>query len=313
MEKKLSRLRFLIKTHSLFRILRLRKERKDGSLDRLDPIARANRIGTLVCGYPFDLEHPRSFNEKISWLKFHYRNPLWERVADKLECKKYLEEIGLGKFVVPVYGAWDSVDEIDLDSLPDEFVLKATHDCGSVFLCKKGETDFEKVFASLRKSMERRYSEEQRNGEWVYDNIVPRVYAEQLLHPCRDLGDLVDYKFSCAGGHVLFGIECTGRSRDLRNNLFDESLRPIMGMKTKLCGDKRGFQSRLSTHSLHNMKETAEIISSAFVQVRVDFLVAEEGVYLTELTFFPQSGLGAFFPVSLDFRFGEMLVLPQEQ
>ena len=86
-----------------------------------------------------------------------------------------------------------------------------------------------------------------------------------------------------------------------------------MGMKTKLCGDKRGFQSRLSTHSLHNMKETAEIISSAFVQVRVDFLVAEEGVYLTELTFFPQSGLGAFFPISLDFQFGEMLALPLEQ
>ncbi len=203
-------------------------------MDRLDPIARANRIGALVCGYPFDLEHPRSFNEKISWLKFHYRDPLWERVADKLECKRFLEEIGLGKYVVPVYGAWDSVDEIDLESLPDEFVLKTTHDCGSVFLCKKGETDFGSVLEKLRKSMGRRYSEEQRNGEWVYDNIVPRVYAEKLLHPHPSFGDLVDYKFSCADGRVLFGIECIGRLHDLRNNLFDENLRPIAGMKSKL-------------------------------------------------------------------------------
>lgn len=313
MEKKLSRLRFLIKTHSLFRILRLRKERKDGSLDRLEPIARANRIGTLVCGYPFDLEHPRSFNEKISWLKFHYRNPLWERVADKLECKKYLEEIGLGKFVVPVYGAWDSVNEIDLDSLPDEFVLKATHDCGSVYLCKKGETDFGKVFASLRKSMERRYSEEQRNGEWVYDNIVPRVYAEKLLHAAADFGDLVDYKFSCSQGRVLFGIECLGRSFDLRNNLFDKDLLPVTGMKTKLPSDRKGFVKRLALPILGEMKETSEFVSRLFLQVRVDFLVAQEGLFITELTFFPQSGLGPFYPAALDFQFGETLALPQEQ
>lgn len=311
MEKKLSRLRFLIKTHSLFRILRLRKERKDGSLDRLDPIARANRIGTLVCGYPFDLEHPRSFNEKISWLKFHYRNPLWERVADKLECKKYLEEIGLGKFVVPVYGAWNSVDEIDLDSLPDEFVLKATHDCGSVFLCKKGETDFGKVFASLRKSMERRYSEEQRNGEWVYDNIVPRVYAERLLHPHpMYCGDIPDVKVQTAGGQVVFGYQVRNRYKDMRISLLDSRLNHLSGAYTHLpCPPIQMVDGVMAG----KIAKVAVEIGSRFLEVRVDFLLSKEGLFISELTFFPTSGVGTFFPVSLDFRFGEMLVLPQEQ
>ena len=311
MEKKLSRLRFLIKTRSLFRILRLRKERKDGSLDRLDPIARANRIGTLVCGYPFDLEHPRSFNEKISWLKFHYRNPLWERVADKLECKKYLEEIGLGKFVVPVYGAWDSVDEIDLDSLPDEFVLKATHDCGSVFLCKKGETDFGKVFASLRKSMERRYSEEQRNGEWVYDNIVPRVYAEKLLHPHpMYCGDIPDVKVQTAGGQVVFGYQVRNRYKDMRISILDSRLNHLSGAYTHLpCPPIKMIDQVMAG----KIAKVAVEIGSRFLEVRVDFLLSKEGLFISELTFFPTSGVGTFFPVSLDFRFGETLVLPQEQ
>lgn len=305
MEKKLSRLRFLIKTHSLFRILRLRKERKDGSLDRLDPIARANRIGTLVCGYPFDLEHPRSFNEKISWLKFHYRNPLWERVADKLECKKYLEEIGLGKFVVPVYGAWDSVDEIDLDSLPDEFVLKATHDCGSVYLCKKGETDFGKVFASLRKSTERRYSEEQRNGEWVYDNIVPRVYAEKLLHPHPMYhGDIPDVKVQTAGGDIVFGYVGSGRAVDLRVNMLGKELNPNSMLYAHLA-EKGAWPILLEKDILRVTND----IASRFFEVRVDFLLAQEGLFISELTFFSFSGCAPFVPVEADFRFGEEIDL----
>ena len=307
MEKKLSRLRFLIKTHSLFRILRLRKERKDGSLDRLDPIARANRIGTLVCGYPFDLEHPRSFNEKISWLKFHYRNPLWERVADKLECKKYLEEIGLGKFVVPVYGAWDSVDGIDLDSLPDEFVLKATHDCGSVYLCKKGETDFGKVFASLRKSMERRYSEEQRNGEWVYDNIVPRVYAEKLLHPHLGFpGDIPDVKVQTAGGNIVFGYVGSERATDLRVNVLDSELNPVPVIYAHLGAE--GVRSILWKDDI--LRVTKDV-ASRFPEVRVDFLLAQEGLFISELTYFSFSGCASFFPKEVDFRFGDLIDLSE--
>lgn len=310
MEKKFSRLRFLIKTRSLFRILRIRKERKDGSLDRLDPISRANRIGTLVCGYPFDLEHPRSFNEKISWLKFHYRNPLWERVADKVECKKYLEEIGLGKYVVPVYGVWDSVDEIDLASLPDEFVLKATHDCGSVFLCKKGETDFERVFDRLRKSMGRRYSEEQRNGEWVYDNIVPRVYAERLLHPHPKFpGDIPDVKVQTVNAEIVFAYEVRNRAKDMRIRLLDSELSPIGGSYTHLPW--RGDDT-LSPELRSEMLATAKNIGLSFLEARVDFLLSNEGLFISELTFFPTSGVGAFHPSSLDFRFGETLSLPRE-
>ena len=280
-------------------------------MDRLDPIARANRIGTLVCGYPFDLEHPRSFNEKISWLKFHYRNPLWERVADKLECKKYLEEIGLGKYVVPVYGVWDSVDEIDLDSLPDEFVLKATHDCGSVFICKKGETDFEKVFDCLKESMGRRYSEEQRNGEWVYDNIVPRVYAERLLHPLPMFhGDIPDVKVQTAGGKVVFGYQVRNRAKDMRICLLDSRLDYLFGTYTHLPCLPLKIEDKAQ---VAEMTSVATEIGSRFLEVRVDFLLSGEGLFISELTFFPTSGDGAFFPISLDFRFGEMLALPREQ
>ena len=311
MEKKLSRLRFLIKSHSLFRILRLRKERKDGSLDRLDPIARANRIGALVCGYPFDLEHPRSFNEKISWLKFHYRDPLWERVADKLECKSFLEEIGLGRYAVPAYGSWDSVDEVDLDSLSEEFVLKATHDCGSVFLCRRGETDFEAVFARLRKAMGRHYSSEERNGEWVYDDIVPRVYAEKLLHPLPEFqGDIPDVKIQTAQGSPLFAYVVQDRSRDIRIGLLGPDLSPLPGLYTHLSPRRKGIG--IERGQAEEMIAVAKKVGSLFPEVRVDFLVAREGIFISELTFFPTSGQGAFYPVSLDFQFGGRLPLPRE-
>ena len=309
MQKKRSHLRFLLKSHTFLNALKHKRNLKKHVYDSLSPIERMNAIGTLRCGYSFDLEHPRSFNEKISYLKFFYRNPLWEKVADKHECKKFLEEIGLGEYVVPEYGVYSSSSEIDLDALPDEFVLKATHDCGSVFVCKKGKTNFQEVFQKLDASLKSNYEARHNNFEWVYENIKPRIIAEKVLHPLKKEKDVYDYKFMMSNHQLLWGYVISNRSIDERIDCFDQNGNALKVEHVCLGNSKKKKERLLSVSCFNSMKEAAEEISAHFLFVRVDFMLAKEGFFISELTFFPTSGTGTFSKKKIDFELGSQIIL----
>lgn len=300
MEKKLSRLGFLIKSGTLVKkirnvICRKRPINFDGTYETMNRIAREQ----CCFNYKYDCEHPRTFNEKIAWLKFNYRNELWCQCADKLGSKKFLEEQGLGQYVVKTYGIYNSSSEINLDELPNDFVLKTNHDCGSVFVCQKGKTDFENVFKRLDEAVKKKYSS--RNGEWVYENIEPKIFAEELLKPTQD-ADLIDYKLFFFNGYFGWGYVAQNRFVDIRFLVFEKNYEEqdvcYLHLKPK--------QKAKKPEHYDEMIKIGEELSKILDCVRVDFYETTEGLKIGELTFFSHSGLGLFSKKEYDLKYGAL-------
>src|SRR5690554_3787274 len=153
----------------------------------------------LRTGYKLNLKNPRTYNEKLQWLKLNYRNDLYPKLVDKYEFKEYARKIVGDKYIIKTYGVWDSFEEIDFDILPKQFVLKTTHDQGGVVVCRdKSKLDINKVREKINKHLGRR-SLYYLMREWPYKYVKPRIIAEELLVEKDELG-LKDYKFYCFHG-----------------------------------------------------------------------------------------------------------------
>ena len=149
-------------------------------------------------GYPLNLKNPRTFNEKIQWLKLHDRKPIYTKMVDKYEAKKYVATIIGDEYIIPTLGVWDHFDNIDFDSLPNQFVLKCTHDSGGLVICRDKETfDRENAKRILNRYLKRKYFYIHR--EWPYKNVKPRIIAEQYMEDSIT-HDLRDYKISTFNG-----------------------------------------------------------------------------------------------------------------
>lgn len=135
----------------------------------------------LRMGYELDLDNPKTFNEKLQWLKLYDRNPLYTKLVDKYEVRKYIaEKIGEEYLIPLVGGPWNSPNEIDFDALPEQFVLKCTHDSGGVIICKdKSALDIPAAKAKLAKHLKRNYY--WTNREWPYKDVPPRIIAEKYM------------------------------------------------------------------------------------------------------------------------------------
>ena len=156
-------------------------------------------------GYELCLRTPKSFNEKLQWLKIHDRNPLYNKLADKAEVKKIIEEVIGDEYIIPTLGVWDSFDDVDFESLPNEFVLKCTHDSGSVIICtNKRELDMQYVGAKIRNAL--CTSSYWIGREWPYKDLSHRIIAEEYIGE-----DLTDYKFMCFYGEPIYIFTCTER------------------------------------------------------------------------------------------------------
>lgn len=160
-------------------------------------------------GYPLDLENPKTFSEKLQWLKVNYRNPIQTVMVDKHEAKQFIAERVGNQYIIPTLAVWDSVEDIDIDALPNQFVLKSTHDSGGIVICKdKSSFDFEAAKAKLSASLKRDYSKIAR--EWPYQNVPRRIIAEEYI---SELGsdDLLDYKMFSFHGEPKLTVVCSDR------------------------------------------------------------------------------------------------------
>ena len=164
-----------------------------------------------------NLDNPQTFNEKLQWLKLYDRNPEYTRMVDKYEVKKYVAEKIGEEYIIPTLGVWNKFEDIDFEELPNQFVLKCTHDSGGVVICKDKSTfDFNAANKKLTHCLKRNYFWKGR--EWPYKNIKPRIIAEQYIAE-----DLVDYKFMCFSGEVKCSFICTNRfsTQGLHVTFFD--------------------------------------------------------------------------------------------
>lgn len=261
-------------------------------------------------GAEINLENPRTYNEKLQWLKLHDRRQEYTRIVDKLEVKKYVEEhIGEG-FVIPVIGGpWDSFDEIDFDRLPHQFVLKTTHDCGGVYVCHdKDLLDRNSARKFLNKHLKRNYYVTCR--EWPYKNVKPRIFAEAYVKDSRDGGEeLTDYKFFCFDGVPKAMFVATDRSSQVEETKFDFFDMDFAHLPI-IQGHPNANIEIAKPYAFERMKEIAGKLSRGFPQLRVDFYCTEEHVYVGELTLFHFGGFVPFEPEEWDAKFGEWIQLP---
>lgn len=172
-------------------------------------------------GKRLNLRNPRTFNEKLQWLKLHDRNPLYTTLVDKFAVKKWVADRIGEEYVIPTLGVWDSFDEIDFGVLPERFVLKCTHDSGGLAICRsRASFDVNAARRKIEESIARNFYWHAR--EWPYKNVQPRIIAEQYLSSDPKTGQVVDYRFNCFEGRARCVFSCSDRAvDDLRVDFFD--------------------------------------------------------------------------------------------
>lgn len=256
----------------------------------------------IVLKEKLDLKNPRTFNEKLQWLKLYYypQNDLAVKCADKYRVREYIKEKGYENTLVPLLGAWNNVEDIDWDSLPNKFVLKCNHGCAYNIVCND-KTEFDRIKAKKQLNT------------WLKEdfgafNIEPH-YSKIKKHKitCEEfLGDnLVDYKFFCFNGIPKFIYVSSDliHDRQARIGFFN-----IDGSKINLKRDDYASIEKIELPSFYNeMLEMASKLCKDFPFVRVDFFVTDNKYYFAELTFTPSACMMPFNPKEIDLEWGNML------
>lgn len=253
-----------------------------------------------------DFHNPKTFNEKLNWLKLHDRRPEYTRMVDKAEAKRYVAERIGEEYVIPTYGVWDRAEDIDFDALPDKFVMKATHDSGRVIICRdKSQLDIDDARQAMRESLRRNFYAVTR--EWPYKNVKPRIIAEQLL---ESDGDPADFKVHCFNGVPKAILVCRDRFREagLTEDFFDTEWRHL---DISRPGHANAAVMEKAPLTLSRMLELSRVLSDKYPFIRADFYEVGGRLYFGELTFYPASGMVPFIPEEIDSIWGEALSLKE--
>ncbi len=261
----------------------------------------------LKMGYDLDLEKPTTFNEKLQWLKLHDRRPEYTMMVDKFAVKDYVAEKIGAQYIIPTLGVWNNFDEIDFNKLPDQFVLKCTHDSGGIFICKSKESfDKKNAKRKLEKHLERNFYYFAR--EWPYKDVQPRIMAEKYMGE-EDKG-LIDYKFYCFHGEPRFlyvSEGLGGNHRHAKMIFIDLKWNKTPFQRT----DFMAFDEIPSKPNGFNaMKELSEKLAEGMPFIRVDWYSVGGKVSFSELTFFPGAGCTPFSPPEWEMEIGNWLHLP---
>jgi len=261
----------------------------------------------IKMGKKLNLDSPKTFNEKIQWLKLYDRKPIYTDMVDKIKAKEYVASLIGKEYIIPTIATYDNPDQIDFNVLPNQFVLKCNHGCGDMCICAdKTKIDLDKVRKTLWDGMRHDYYMQWR--EWPYKDVERRIICEQYM--VDESGyELKDYKFFCFNGKPEFLFVATDRQlkgEETKFDFFDMNFNhlPITnGHPNNPHGVKKpiGFEK---------MKELAAVLSEGIPHLRVDFYNINGHIYFGELTFSHWSGLTPFSPEEWDLRFGELIKLP---
>lgn len=264
----------------------------------------------LKMGYCLDLKTPKTFNEKLQWLKLYNRKPEYTLMVDKFEAKRIATRI-LGKeYVIPTIGVWDKFDDIDFSLLPDSFVLKSTNGGGGggVVICRDKNV-FDKSLAAKRLNSSLKTSIYKHLKEWPYKNVKPRILAENFM--VDESGELRDYKFYCFNGEPKVFLVASERFSRHRT-YFDYFDMDGNHLPFTQGGENNPVIPKLPSN-FEKMKIIAQKLSQGIPHVRIDLYSVDEIVYFGEFTFFDSSGFEKFTPNEWDEKFGEWIKLPFER
>ena len=259
-------------------------------------------------GKRLNLFRPKSFNEKMQWLKLYDRNPLYSLLADKYSAKQYLSDMFGIEYVIPLITIWDKAEDIDFESLPKRFVLKCTHDSSGVIICRnKDELDINGAIEFLNKRLKKNYFWFRR--EYAYKNIVPRVLCEEYMENNGE-DELNDYKVWCFNGKAEYIQLDFDRATLHRINLYDTLWQQIPVRIHRPSDTYRDFDKPVF---LNEMISIAEKVSNSFTFLRVDFFIINNRLFIGELTFYPEAGFTRFDPLEYNDILGKKLILPRSK
>lgn len=258
----------------------------------------------LQMGHWINWNKPKTFTEKIQWLKVYNRKPEYTTMVDKYAVKKYVADRIGEVYIIPTIGVWDRLEDIDLTSLPKKFVLKTTHgggSCGVVICSDKEKIEWEKSVSKLKDSLNADIYKDLR--EWPYKNVPKRIIAESFLESPN--GELNDYKFFCFNGKVKFFKVDFGRFIEHHANYYSPDGK-------LLAFGERGLEpdANANIHLPDNISEMivlAEKLSAEEFFLRVDFYNVNGHIYFGELTFYPASGMIPWTPNEADIEIGNYL------
>jgi len=265
------------------------------------------RLYKIRMGKKLDLDNPKTYNEKLQWLKLYDRKPIYTKMVDKAEAKKIVaEKIGV-EYIIPTLGVYEKWDDIDFDALPDSFVIKCTHDSGGLVIVKD-KNNFDKKAAKkiIKRHLKLNFYNSAR--EWAYKDVKPRIIIEKFI----DAGDgksPADYKFFCFDGKVKALFVATGRPYNTHFDYFDENYNNLGFTRAAPVSEVAPSKPE----NFEELKSVAEKLSAGFPHVRVDLYSVGGKIYFGEYTIYPGAGIGAFEPEEWDYKFGEWLKLPEKE
>ena len=258
-------------------------------------------------GTELNLEEPQSFSEKIQWLKLYDRKPVYTTMVDKYAVKDYVAKRIGEQYIIPTLGVWDHFDEIDFDSLPNQFVLKCTHDSGGLVICRdKNEFNKKAAKKKIEKSLKHNYYWQGR--EWPYKDVKPRIIAEKYMAD-NNSSELKDYKLMMFNNELKCSFVCTNRFSKHLNVTFFDSEWKRMPFERKYHVDPNDIEKPAR---YEEMVEIAKILSEGMIFSRIDLYEIKGRVYFGEITLYPGSGFEDFRPIQWDYELGKWIKLPDK-
>ncbi len=257
-------------------------------------------------GYNLDLRNPQTYNEKLQWLKLYDRKPIYSTMVDKYEAKEYVSKIIGQEYIIPTLGVYDHFDEIDFSILPDQFVIKCTHDSGGLIICRDKKTiNIPEAKKKITASLETNYYLKFR--EWPYKNVKPRIIIEQYMEEENNGSNKIlnDYKIYTFNGKAKMCMINQDRGIHTRADYFDEDYNWL----DFTWGYDHADIRPIKPNNYEQMFSLAEKLSVGTTELRVDFYQVNNKVYFGELTFFDGSGFDKITPVEWDRKLGSWIKL----
>lgn len=275
---------------------------------------RTSKLKFLVkCHKWPNFKHPKDVNEKINWMKFYGDTSMWPIYADKYRVREFVKECGLGNTLIPLIGKWDSVDEIDWDALPNQFVMKCNNGSGDVVVCTdKSKLDIETTKKHFEKLLKKKLSV--LSGELHYAKIKPCIIAEQMLdvstQPCNSTS-LIDYKVWVFDGKPLF-TWCTWNRQQYHANVavydMDWNFHPEWSVWTSHYVMPKDRVPKPACFD--KLMDAVSRLGRGIPVARIDMYVCGEKIYFGEITMTSQAGFMDFYTQEFLDKMGQLTVLP---
>ena len=263
-----------------------------------------------VFGRKLDFNNPQTYNEKLQWMKLYDRRDIYTTMVDKYEVKDYVANKVGDEYIIPTLGVWDHFDDIDFDKLPNQFVLKCTHDSGGLVIVNdKTHMNREKAREQIGKCLKNNFYHYDR--EWPYKNVKPRIIAEQYMEDAVT-HDLRDYKIFTFNGKAKILFIATERQTEGEETKFDFFDTEFNHLDIRNGHPNAAVPPKKPEH-LDKMIELAEKLSEGIPTLRCDFYEVNGKIFFGELTFFHWGGFVKFDPDEWDYRLGSWIKLPRKK